>query len=186
MDEQQEREQRGLVIAATAKLEKAGENKWFVPSQSNHGSHHGNYYVVKPDPVKQSCSCPDFTARQRTCKHLYAVTFVIQREFSFNEETQTETVTETVTVKQTYAQQWTAYNRAQVNEKDRFLELLAELCKGIEEMPQTNGRPRLPLGDMIFASTFKVYSTVSGRRFMCDVKNAQCKGYLTHTQNYNS
>src|SRR2546423_13775697 len=177
MDEQQEREQRGLVIAATAKLEKAGDDRWFVPSQSTHGSHHGNYYIVKPDPVKQSCSCPDFAARQRTCKHLYAVTFVIQREFSFNEETQTETVTETVTVKQTYKQEWTAYNRAQTNEKDRFLELLAELCKGIAEPTQTNGRPRLPLADMIFASAFKVYSTVSGRRFMCDLKDAHGKGF---------
>lgn len=186
MNEQQEREQRGLVIAATSKLEKAGDNKWFVPSQSNHGGHHGNFYIVKPDPVKQYCSCPDFAARQRTCKHLYAVTFVIQREFTFNEETQTETVTETVTVKQTYKQEWTAYNRAQTNEKDRFLSLLNELCKGIEEPIQTNGRPRLPLADMIFASTFKVYSTVSGRRFMCDLNDAHDKGFLTRAPHYNS
>src|ERR1041385_6245220 len=183
MDEQQEREQRGLVIAATSKLQRADDGKrWFVPSQTNKSGDH--FYTVRPDRIKPFCSCPDFAARQQTCKHIFAVEYVIQREFTFDEETQTETMTETVTVKQTYKQEWTAYNRAQVNEKDRFLELLAELCKGIEEMPQSNGRPRLPLGDMIFASTFKVYSTVSGRRFMCDLKDAHGKGYLTAAPHY--
>jgi len=186
MDEQQEREQRGLVIAATAKLEKAADNKWFVPSQSNGGSNHGGYYIVKPDATKQFCSCPDFAARQRTCKHLYAVEFVIQREFSFNEETQTQTVTETVTVKQTYKQEWTAYNQAQVNEKDRFLSLLAELVRGIEEPIQTFGRPRIPLAEVVFANCYKVYSTVSGRRFASDLRDAQAKGYLTRTPHYTS
>lgn len=184
IDEQQEREQRGLVIAAKSKLQRSDDgNRWFVPSQTGH---RGTYYTVKTDPAKPHCTCPDFECRQLRCKHIFAVEYVIQREFSFNEETQTETVTETVTVKQTYKQEWTAYNRAQTNEKDRFLELLAELCKGIEEPIHTNGRPRLPLADMIFASTFKVYSTVSGRRFMCDVKDAQSKGYLTRAPHYNS
>jgi hypothetical protein len=130
MDEQQEREQRGLVIAAKAKLQRTGDGRWFVPSQSGKsGMSGGNYYQVDPNPTKPSCSCPDFEARQRTCKHLYAVEFVIQREFTFNEETQTQTMTETVTVKQTYKQEWTAYNKAQTHEKDRFLALLAELCR---------------------------------------------------------
>lgn len=185
MDEQQEREQRGLVIAATSKLQRADDGKrWFVPSQTNKSGDH--YYTVRPDTLKPFCSCPDFAARQRTCKHIFAVEYVIQREFTFDEETQTETITETVTVKQTYTQEWSAYNKAQTNEKDRFLSLLAELCKGIEEPIQSNGRPRLPLGDMIFASAFKVYSTVSGRRFMCDLKDAHSKGFLTRAPHYNS
>ena len=181
------REQRGLEIAAKSKLQRADDGRrWFVPSQSNGGSHHGNYYIVNPDPSKPHCSCPDFECRQLRCKHIFAVEYVIQREFSFNEETQTETVTETVTVKHTYKQEWSAYNAAQTNEKDRFLTLLAELCKGIDEAPQTNGRPRLPLADMIFASTFKVYSTVSGRRFMSDMRDAHSKGLVTRAPHYNS
>src|SRR5262249_54336577 len=116
----------------------------------------------------------------------WAVEFVIQREFNFDQETQTETVTETVTVKQTYKQEWTAYNKAQRCEKEKFVELLAELCKGVEEPEQKMGRPRLPLGDIIFASTFKVYSTVSGRRFMSDLRDAQNKGYLSKAAHYNS
>jgi transposase/predicted nucleic acid-binding Zn finger protein len=180
MDEQQEREQRGLVIAATAKLQKTGD-RWFVPSQT---ARHGLYYEVRPDPANPFCSCPDFTARQRTCKHIYAVEIVTKREYTNDGETQT--YTETVTVKKTYKQEWPAYNRAQTNEKEKFLSLLNELCKGIEEMPQSFGRPRLPLADMIFASTFKVYSTVSGRRFMSDLRDAQSKGFLMRTPHYTS
>lgn len=186
MDGQLEREQRGLVIAATSKLQRADDGKrWFVPSQTR-GKGGDYYYTVRPDTQKPFCSCPDFEARQQTCKHLYAVTFTIQREFSFDEETQTETVTETVTVKQTYKQEWSSYNRAQTNEKDRFLSLLAELCKGIEEPVQTFGRPRIPLGEVVFGNTYKVYSTVSGRRFISDLRDAQAKGYITQTPHYTS
>src|SRR5258706_469572 len=115
MDEQQEREQRGIVIAATAKLQKSGD-RWFVPSQTkgNGGSH---YYEVKPDALKPHCTCPDFTARQRTCKHIYAVEIVVKREYSDDGESQT--YIETVTVKKTYKQEWRAYNAAQTHEKDR-------------------------------------------------------------------
>jgi transposase len=188
MDEQQEREQRGLVIAATSKLQRADDGKrWFVPSQSgNTGTTRGNYYEVKPDAAKPYCSCPDFTARQRTCKHIYAVEYVIQREFTFDEETQTETVTETVTVKQTYKQEWRGYNAAQVNEKEEFQKLLAQLVKGVGEPSQKTGRPRLPFEDMIFAAAFKVYSTVSGRRFMSDLRDAHAKGYISKLPCYNS
>lgn len=181
MDEQQQREQRGLVIAATAKLQRAGD-RWFVPSQTGRGT----FYTVKPDATQPHCSCPDFECRQLTCKHLFAVHFVIQREFTFDEETQTETVTETVTVKQTYKQEWSAYNRAQTNEKDRFLSLLNELCEGIEEPIQTFGRPRIPLAEVVFANCYKVFSTVSGRRFTSDLREAQAKGYLTKTPHYTS
>lgn len=181
MDEQQEREQRGLVIAATAKLQKSGDGRWFVPSQSGH---RGTYYEVKPDTLKPHCTCPDFTARQRICKHIYAVEIVTKREYI--DDGETKTYTETVTVKKTYKQEWSAYNRAQCHEKERFLTLLDELCKGVEEPIQSFGRPRIPLADVIFASTFKVYSTFSGRRFSSDLRDAHSKGFLTKAPHYTS
>jgi Transposase len=64
--------------------------------------------------------------------------------------------------------------------------LLAELCKGVEEPEQKMGRPRLPLSDIIFASAFKVYSSLSGRRFMSDLRDAQNKGHLSKAAHYNS
>ena len=177
MDEQQEREQRGLVIAAKAKLQRAQDGRWFVPSQSgNHDHRHGGYYTVNLDSANPKCTCPDFTARQRRCKHIYAVEIVVQREYTDDGETQT--FTETVTVKKTYKQEWPAYNAAQVNEKSEFQKLLHELCKGIGEPSQKIGRPRLPFEDMIFAAAFKVYSTVSGRRFMSDLRDAYDKLHL--------
>lgn len=182
MDEQQEREQRGLVIAAKAKLQRSDDGyRWFVPSQTK-GCR--DTYIVKPDPAHPHCTCPDFTARQLRCKHIYATEIVIRREYTDDGETQT--VTETVTVKKTYKQEWSAYNRAQTHEKERFLSLLDDLCKGIEEPIQSFGRPRLPLSDMIFASTFKVYSTFSGRRFTSDLRDAHSKGYLTRAPHFNS
>jgi hypothetical protein len=61
----EEREQRGLLIAATAKLQKTGDGRWFVPSQSHKTGIGGTgYYAVKPDPVKPECTCPDFQFRQ--------------------------------------------------------------------------------------------------------------------------
>lgn len=176
------REQKGLEIAAKSKLQQSG-NRWLVPSQT---ATRGTYYTVKPDPAKPHCSCPDFEARQLRCKHLYAVEYVIQREFTFNEQTQTETLTETVTVRQTYGQSWGAYNQAQTHEKEKFLELLGELCKSIQEPEQGMGRKRLPLRDTVFASAFKIYSGVSGRRFMSDLRDAQAKGFLTKAAHYNS
>src|SRR5207237_8490250 len=59
-------------------------------------------------------------------------------------------------------------------------ELLHDLCRGIPDFPQPKtGRRHAPLSDMIFASAFKVYSTVSSRRFACDLKDAHEKGFLS-------
>jgi transposase len=183
--EQQEREQRGLVIAATSKLQKASEDRWFVPSQSQRtDGRHGNYYLVKPDPAKPECTCPDFQHRQDRCKHIFAVEYTIQREETADGET---VVTETLRVsRKTYSQDWPSYNKAQVDEKDLFQRLLHQLCLGIGEPSQAMGRPRVPLQDMIFSSAFKVYSTVSARRFMTDLRGAFAKGYISKLPCYNT
>jgi hypothetical protein len=81
-------------------------------------------------------------------------------------------------------QDWTSYRLAQVNEKAKFLELLYALCELIDEPPQAMGRPRTPLADRIFASTFKVYSTVSGRRFMTDLRDAKGRGLISTLPNF--
>jgi transposase len=170
------REVRGLQIAARTKLVPDG-NVWLVPSQTGKGK-----YQV--DPEANKCSCPDFEERQLTCKHLHAVTYTIEREYTNDGET--ETFTETHTVRKTYRQQWSSYNAAQVNEKDQFQKLLHELCKGIGEPSQKMGRPRLPFEDMVLSACFKVYSTVSGRRFMSDLRDAHGKGHISKLPCYNS
>jgi len=172
------RQQKAIEIAAKSKLTRKGDT-WLVPSQSG-----SKKYTVDPNPQEPNCTCPDFESRQLPCKHIFAVEIVVQREYSDDGETQT--VTETVTVKKTYKQEWPAYNKAQTNEKAHFLAFLYELCSGIEEPIQTSGRPRLPLADIIFAATFKTYATVSGRRFVSDLRDALAKGYVSRMPSYNS
>lgn len=88
--------------------------------------------------------------------------------------------------KPAYSQNWTAYNTSQTTEKVRFMKFLHDLCKGIQEPEQTFGRPRLPLRDMVFSATFKVYSTVSSRRFISDLQDALNKGYISKLPHFNS
>jgi hypothetical protein len=176
------REQRGLEIAARAKLTRSGD-RWFVPSQSGNTGDYG-HYTVKPDVSNPHCTCPDHETRNVKCKHLWAVEFTIQREYT--NDGQTETLTETVKVRKTYSQEWSSYNAAQVNEKEQFQSLLRELCNGVGEPSQKTGRPRLPFDEMIFAATFKVYSTVSQRRFMSDLRDAHAKGHISKVPHFNS
>lgn len=169
-----EREQRGLAIAATQKLTRKGK-AWIVPSQSGAGK-----YTVLPDEESPFCSCPDHEHTGGKCKHIYAVQYTIKREVS-NDGTVTETRSVTFTEKKSYKQNWPVYNSAQMNEKNRFHELLFDLCRGIEEPAQAKtGRKRTLMADMVFCAASKVYSTVSSRRFGCELKDCHAKGYITH------
>ncbi len=179
----QPRQQRGLEIAATAKIERKG-GAWLVPSQSGKGR-----YTVIPHADAPHCTCPDHQDGGHKCKHLFAVEYVLRREQNADGST---TVTETMvsvqqTIKRVYPQQWSAYNATQTHEKEKFQELLRELCSGISEpVQQKRGRPRLPIQDALFAAVFKVYSTVSARRFMTDLRDAHAKGYIAKAPHFNS
>ena len=87
----------------------------------------------------------------------------------------------------TSSQNWPAYNAAQTNEKDHFQVLLKDLCAGIPEPARAKkGRRPLPIADALFSAVFKVYSTVSGRRFMSDLRAAHGKGFISKLPCYNS
>jgi transposase len=90
--------------------------------------------------------------------------------------------------KKTYKQDWPNYNKAQVEEKERFRELLHDLCRWVEPFPRSKkgGRNPVVASDCAFASTFKVYSTISTRRFSTDLKDAQRMGYVSASLHYNS
>jgi transposase len=159
------RQERGLQIAATAKIEKNQLGMWKVPSQAGNGIS----YVVNLDHGHPFCSCPDFE-KGNHCKHLYAVEYVAQRETKPD-----GTTIETQAMRVTYAQDWPVYNAAQTHERERFVELLHDLCNGIPQPPQTSGRPKLALSDVIFGINLKVYTTMSGRRAMTDLREAETK-----------
>src|SRR5215210_1772188 len=137
------REAKGQDIANKFQIVKSG-NLWLVPSQSGAGKY-------KVDPQAQTCSCPDHEYHGYKCKHLFAVELTVRRESKTITETKADgstktTVTETVKVtRKTYKQEWPAYNMAQTTEKAQFQYLLNQLCQGVGEPAQTNGRPRLPI-----------------------------------------
>lgn len=175
------REAKGLQIADRIDLKPEG-NLYLVPSQSGRGKY-------KVDPQAKTCSCPDFELRQAACKHIYAVEITIRRSQTTHIKSGVTTVTETVKVtRKTYAQpDWPAYHKAQVNEKRLFLYLLHQLCQGVGTPAQNGAGQRvLPLEDMIFAMAYKVYSTISTRRFMTDMRDAHAKGYTSKLPCYNS
>jgi transposase len=169
------RQERGLVIAATSKIEK---NKlgWKVPSQFGNGS-----YIVNLDHGEPFCNCPDFEKRHQPCKHIHAVEYVIQRETKPD-----GSVTYTKSVKMTCTQEWHEYDDAQMHEKERFLALLRDLCNGISQPEQTFGRPRLPLADVVFGAAYKVYTNMSGRRFMSDIREAETDALVTKSPSFAS
>jgi transposase len=176
------RQLRGLEIAAKAKIYQQPNGAWSVPSQVGKGR-----YVIEMGE-KPQCSCLDYETRDVKCKHIFAVEYVLQRD---RHEDGSETVTETLTVtevvkRKTYPQNWAAYNAAQTSEKATFQKLLSALCSNVEEPVQTNGRPRIPLSEALFCVAFKVYSTVSRRRFMSDLADAQTKGYIRKTPHFNT
>jgi transposase len=169
------RQARGMQLVSSSKVVE-GRGVWHVASQSNVGG--SRRYRV--NPWSDSCTCPDHQELGIRCKHLWAVLITMERETAPD-----GTVTETRRV--TYAQEWSSYNAAQVNEKDTFVRLLADLCSLVPQPPQEGrGRPRLPLSDMAFATTYKVYSRFSSRRFSSDLRDAEARGLIRHAPHFNS
>jgi transposase len=168
--------ERGLMIAESNTVER---NKlgWKVPSQSGNGN-----YVVNLEDGEPFCTCQHFETTHKKCQHIYAIEFIEQKE---KRPDGTEITTKAVRV--TYAQNWPVYNDVQTHEQERFAELLSELCKGIVQPEQKGaGQRRHLLADVIMAATCKVYSTVSGRRAMPDLRELQNKGLVARVVSYNS
>jgi hypothetical protein len=167
------RQQRGMQIAAEDGAVVSEGQTWRVRSQTTGAK---KYRV---NPHAGSCSCPDHEATAEKCKHVYAVMFTMTVEHDEHGSTVTAT-------RQTYAQDWTTYNRAQTNEKDTFMRLLADLCSTVPTPVQAKGRPRLPLSDMLFATTYKVFSGFSSRRFSSDLRDAHERGLISRVPHFNS
>jgi transposase len=168
------RELKALALAAQAKIVFT-DGVWIVPSQTTSGAYH---VTLGPEP---SCPCDDFQLRKQPCKHILAARCVCAREHG---EPAPALVPAAVPQPPTYRQHWPQYNEAQQTEKSRFQKLLFALCCGLPNWEQTgSGRRWTPLADMVFACGLKVYTTVSARRFACDLKAAYDGGYLSHLMN---
>jgi transposase len=177
------RKQRGLEIAALARIDKKN-GIYLVPSVTNPRP---TKYQVRYHKESPSCTCEDHNIRHCRCKHIYAVEYFRARELHPDG---TETITEAIAVtktRKTYPQNWAAYNTAQCSEKATFQKLLADLCKGLVTPEQSGrGQRRLAMSDAVFAAVFKIYCTMSARRFTSDLCDAQAKGYIDKVPHFNS
>src|SRR3712207_1329069 len=96
------RQQRGMQIAAAGGASGSG-GLWEVASQTSPRKR----YAV--NPFSGQCTCPDNTESGLRCKHVWAVTFTMTAEVEADGST-----TITRTARMTYSQEWSTYNRAQV------------------------------------------------------------------------
>src|SRR5947209_15303627 len=164
------RQIKGLEIATSSEITREG-NVFLVPSQTSSKKYTVNLFI-------NTCTCLDYEKNGLKCKHLFAVENMLLRE-SGATLPEPEKI-----VKPTYKQEWREYRLAQVNEKAKLLELLYALCSQIDEPMQHMGRPRITRADRLFACCFKVYSMMSGRRFMSDLMEAKRRGYLSMIPNF--
>ncbi len=161
------RKQRGIEIARTSRIERT-ERGWKVPSQSGNG-----FYMVVSNGLEAKCSCPDHEQHNYKCKHIWAVEMIVTHEVD-NEGN----VAITKTVRKTYSQNWTNYNHSQQIEKSKLMELLADLTSKIQQPAYTFGRPNNQLSDTVYSMVFKVYCSLSSRRFTTDMQIAKEKGFI--------
>lgn len=173
------RELAGLELAARANIVWTGAF-WLVPSTTT-----GSYRV---DAGSNTCTCDDFELTGKPCKHIIAVDHVRRRQAGFTIPPSPTADTDVPKkVRPTYKQDWANYNRAQTTERRHFQHLLADLCRTVEEPERasTRGRPPVPLGDLLFAAVYKVFSGFSARRFTCDLQDARAGGHVRHAAHFN-
>ncbi len=70
------REERGLIIAATCRLNRMSDGTWLVPSQTKAG----DVAAYRVNLEAKTCTCLDHTEGGFTCKHYYAASIVHKRD----------------------------------------------------------------------------------------------------------
>src|SRR3989344_8330401 len=127
------RQEKGKLIARTRQI-KVIEGGFAVQSQTAK-----RFYFVD---FADKCTCPDYETRQSPCKHVNAVYYykeIVKRKGKNIQAGAT---------RQTYSQDWPAYNKSQQEEKARFLELLKDIVESIEEPEYKFGRPTINQKDL--------------------------------------
>lgn len=82
-------------------------------------------------------------------------------------------------------QDWSAYSKAQNNEKLMVMDMLSELSDILQvEQKKRNGRPRANLNEMLFCMALKTYTRLSGRRLISDLEIAKKMELITHVPHF--
>ncbi len=175
------RKDRGLALARDKRIKPVAGSKWYVPSQTQAS---GGYIV---DATEGVCTCPDHEETRGKCKHQGAVEFTMRATVTTPDGSE---VSVEKTVRVTYTQDWHNYNLAQTHEREHVSFLLKALCEGVQnpapKSPEKGGQPRLPLSDVIYAATMKVYTGFSARRAATDIRGCAEKGLIDTPMHFNS
>jgi transposase len=167
------RELKALEIAARSKIVFA-DGVWTVPSQTSAVT---KYRVTIGD--SPSCQCEDFSLTGKPCKHVVAARLTCERDYG---GVSPKIETDAVPKRPTYSQNWACYNESQLQEKTRLQVLLADLCSGVIDPPRNKpGNRPVPLADRLFTVCFKVWSTLSSRRFNGDLERAHELGHISRS-----
>ncbi len=81
---------------------------------------------------------------------------------------------------------WFKYNQARTSEKRMFYMLLDDLLEVIPEPEIKNGRPPVPLKDLIFCACLKLYNGFSARRISSDMDHAHRMGFINKVPHFNT
>ncbi len=82
---------------------------------------------------------------------------------------------------------WSAYNKAQTNEKLMIFSLIDELLDLISmSQEQKTGRPAIQIRDMVFCMLIKIYTKTSSRAVVSDLELAKRQGYINHVPCYST
>jgi transposase len=180
------REAKAIELADRGRVVQEKNGGWLVFSLNS-----CEKYRVALGADRATCTCPDWETRQEDCKHVLAVRITLSRQ---NCGIEFQPATDTPPFKfprKTYQQSdWSIYDAAQQDEKAEFQRLLFDLCATLPE-PATKGgaqggRPPAPQADVFFATLFKIFSTLSGRRFATDLREAQAKGYVSEAVHHST
>ena len=149
---------------------------YLVPSQP-HPPHRNTRCVRVKSPT---CTCPDHETRGCRCKHIYAVEYFdsagkqrgwIDHRYRTSHRHQNP--------QDVSAELASIQSRRRPYEKAAsFKPLLADLCRDIKarrDKPDAASGV-CPLSDAVFCAVFKIYSTISARRFTSDLCDAQDQG----------
>lgn len=168
------RKHRGAEIAKQGQIERRGRFTRLVRSQTGNGT-----WVVDYRDGEPNCTCPDYEKRAAFCKHIFAIEIRRRRIILPSGPLVIDEPTK-------YTQDWAAYNKAQTTEHPHLVGMLRLLCDGIDVPKQGMGRPKTPLGDLVFGNVYKVYTGMSGCRAMSALNACHDQGLLLAPPNYNT
>ena len=159
------------MLAQDKRIKRVHGALWLVPSQTQNS---GGYLVNRS---AATCTCPDHELHGSKCKHQWAVEFYQSKASPVKVKVS----------RKSYTRNWPKYNAAQCAEKATVQTLLRSLCDGIQTPPHPGRGPKpIPLSDVVYGMTMKVYTTVSGRRAMTDLKACADEGHMSRAPHYNS